>query len=91
MAEVGIFLSFVNLNAHFVLSFLISVYPTLLTEAGECWRGRVGVLQRPSLVPDAGADDAFGARQDGRKQPAHVPHPLGGAASRVHRRQERLH
>lgn len=59
--------------------------------AGECRRGRVGVLQRPSLVPDAGADDAFGARPDGRKQSTDVPHPLGGASSRVHRGQKRLH
>lgn len=63
---------------------LISFSSPFLLVAGECRRGCVGVLQRPSFVPDTGADDAFGERQDGRKQPAYVPHPLGGAASCVH-------
>lgn len=99
MAEVGygylirqIFLNFVDLNAHFISFFPLSLSARLLLiVARECRRGRFGVLQRPSLIPDAGADDAFGARPNGRKQSTYVPHPLGGAARRVHRGQECLH
>lgn len=62
-----------------------------LPTAGECRRRCSGLLQRPRLLPDVGADDAIGAGPHGWKQPSDVPHTPGRAPGCLHRGQERLH